>query len=76
MFIFIHSVVELVGSLYIDICELMGSLFVYADIGPLPVAQASEVGPYHSSCWELPQGTVGDGWSDAISRVACYWGLR
>ena len=34
MFIFIHSVVELVGILYIDICGLMVSLFVYVDIGP------------------------------------------
>ena len=36
MFIFIYSVVELVGSLYIDICGLMVSLFVYANIGPRP----------------------------------------
>ena len=36
MFIFIHSVVELVGSLHIDLCGLMVSLFVYVDIGPHP----------------------------------------
>ena len=36
MFIFIHSVVELVGSLNVDICGLMVSLFVCADVGPLP----------------------------------------
>ena len=35
MFIFRHSVVDLVGSLYTDICGMMVSLFVYADIGPL-----------------------------------------
>ena len=34
MFIFIHSVVELVGILHIDICGLMVSLFVCADVGP------------------------------------------
>ena len=33
MFIF---VVELVGSLHIDICGLMVSLFVCADVGPHP----------------------------------------
>ena len=36
MFIFIHSVVELVDSLYVDICGQMVSFFLYADIGPLP----------------------------------------
>ena len=36
MFIFIHSVVELVDSLYVDTCGLMVSLFVYVDIGPRP----------------------------------------
>ena len=36
MFIFIHSVVELVGSLHIDLCGLMVSLFVYADVAPRP----------------------------------------
>ena len=36
MFIFIHSVVDLVDSLYVDICGLMVSLFVYANISLLP----------------------------------------
>ena len=36
MFIFIHSVVELVGSFNIDICGLMVSLFVCVDVGPHP----------------------------------------
>ena len=36
MFIFIHSVVALVDTLYVDTCGLMVSLFVDADIGPHP----------------------------------------
>ena len=34
MFIFMHSIVELVSGLHIDICGLMVSLFVCADVGP------------------------------------------
>ena len=34
MFISIHSVVELVGSLHIDICGPMVSLFVCVDVVP------------------------------------------
>ena len=36
IFNFIHSVFELVGILYIGLCGLMVSLFVYADVGPCP----------------------------------------
>ena len=36
MFIFMHSIVELVSGFHIDICGLMLSLFVRADVGPLP----------------------------------------
>ena len=58
MFIFIHSVVELVGIFHIDLCGLMVSLFVYADVGPRPplghrrwvVTIATAAVPVGSSC--------------------------
>ena len=37
MFIFMHSIVELVSGLHIDICGLMVALFVCADVGPCPL---------------------------------------
>ena len=36
MFIFVHSIVELVSDFHIDVCGLMVSLFVCADVGPRP----------------------------------------
>ena len=64
MFIFIHSVIELVGILYDDICGLLVSLFVYTNIGPRPsprnqrwvVTIAPVAVPIGSSCrqwWEM-----------------------
>ena len=34
MFIFVHSIVELVNDFHIDVCGLMVSLLVCADVGP------------------------------------------
>ena len=34
MFIFVHSIVELVSDFHLDVCGLMVSLFVCADVGP------------------------------------------
>ena len=36
MFIFVHSIVELVSDFDIDVCGLMVSLLVCADVGPRP----------------------------------------
>ena len=36
MFIFVHSIVELVSDFHIDVCGLMVSLLVCADVGPRP----------------------------------------
>ena len=36
MFIFLHSIVELVSDFHIDVCGLMVSLLVCADVGPHP----------------------------------------
>ena len=36
MFIFVHSIVELVSAFHIDVCGLMVSLLVCADVGPFP----------------------------------------
>ena len=35
MFIFMHSIVELVSDFHIDVCGLMLSLLVCADVGPV-----------------------------------------
>ena len=44
MFIFMHSIVELVSGLHIDIRGLMVSLFVCADVGPhLPLGHLRRV---------------------------------
>ena len=34
MFIFVHSIVELVNDFHIDVCGLMVSLLMCADVGP------------------------------------------
>ena len=36
MFIFVHSIVELVSDFHIDVCGLMVSFVVCADVGPRP----------------------------------------
>ena len=36
MFIFVHCIVELVSDFHIDVCGLMVSLLVCADVGPCP----------------------------------------
>ena len=36
MFIFVHSIVELVSDFHIDVCGLMVSFLVCADVGPCP----------------------------------------
>ena len=36
MFIFVHSIVELVSDFHIDVCGLMVSLLVCVDVGPHP----------------------------------------
>ena len=36
MFIFVHSIVELVSEFHVDVCGLMVSLVVCADVGPCP----------------------------------------
>ena len=38
MFIFVHSIVEHVSDFHIDVCGLMVSLLVCADVGPRPPA--------------------------------------
>ena len=34
MFMFVHSIIELVSDFHIDVCGLMVSLLVCADVGP------------------------------------------
>ena len=36
MFIFMHSIVELVSGFHIDVCGLMVSFLVCVDVGPFP----------------------------------------
>ena len=36
MFIFVHSIVELVSDFHVDVCGLMVSLIVCVDVGPYP----------------------------------------
>ena len=36
MFIFVHSIVELVSDFHVDVCGLMVSLLVCANVGPRP----------------------------------------
>ena len=36
MFIFVHSIVELVSDFHVDVCGLMVSLVVCVDVGPFP----------------------------------------
>ena len=36
MFIFVHSIVELVSDFHIDVHGLMVSLLMCADVGPIP----------------------------------------
>ena len=64
MFIFMHSIVEMVSGFHIDICGLMVSLLVCVDVGPRPPPrhQSGQVGGYHgsrglceASCRELSQ---------------------
>ena len=36
MFIFVHSIVDLVSDFHVDVCGLMVSLIMCADFGPFP----------------------------------------
>ena len=36
MFIFMHSIVDLVSDFHIDVCGLMVSLLMCTDVGPFP----------------------------------------